>query len=77
MHPDITIQTCWDSDRLDLGRVGITPHPRRLCTEAAKRPTTIKWADARASLGVVPALITEVWGVRLDAATPEGHRCNW
>src|SRR5262245_2768184 len=22
-HPDVTIQTCWDSDRLDLGRVGI------------------------------------------------------
>ena len=32
-HPDITIQTCWDADRLDLGRVGITPHPSRLCTE--------------------------------------------
>ncbi len=39
-HPDITIQTCWDSDRLDLGRVGITPHPSRLCTEVAKRPET-------------------------------------
>ncbi len=26
-HPDVTIQTCWDSDRLDLGRVGITPIP--------------------------------------------------
>ena len=25
---DITIQTCWDADRLDLGRVGICPHPR-------------------------------------------------
>lgn len=25
-HPDVTIQTCWDSDCLDLGRVGITPH---------------------------------------------------
>ena len=37
-HPDITIQTCWDADRLDLGRVGITPHPRRLCTDAAKDP---------------------------------------
>jgi uncharacterized protein len=66
-HPDITIQTCWDSDRLDLGRVGITPHPRRLCTQAAKRPETIKWADARATLGVIPALVTEVWGVSLGA----------
>ena len=29
-HSDITIQTCWDADRLDLGRVGITPDPSRL-----------------------------------------------
>ena len=25
MDNDVTIQTCWDSDRLDLGRVGIMP----------------------------------------------------
>jgi uncharacterized protein len=31
-HDDITIQTCWDADRLDLGRVGITPDPDRMCT---------------------------------------------
>jgi uncharacterized protein len=41
-HTDITIQTCWDADRLDLGRVGITPDPKYLCTEAAKREETIK-----------------------------------
>ena len=50
----MTIETCWDADRLDLGRVGITPHPSHLCTEAAKRPETIKWADDRASLGTSP-----------------------
>jgi uncharacterized protein len=33
---DPTIQACWDADRLDLGRVGITPHKRFLCTEAAR-----------------------------------------
>src|SRR5690606_2271394 len=27
---DITVQTCWDADRLDLGRVGIRPHPSYL-----------------------------------------------
>jgi uncharacterized protein len=27
---DATIQTCWDSDRLDLGRVGIFPSPQFL-----------------------------------------------
>ncbi len=65
-HPDATIQTCWDSDRLDLGRVGIMPHPSRLCTDAAKRPATIKWADGRASFGVVPTLVLVEWGVDLE-----------
>jgi uncharacterized protein len=32
-HEDTTIATCWDADRLDLGRVGITPDPKRMCTE--------------------------------------------
>ena len=31
-HDDVTIQTCWDADRLDLGRVGIIPDPDRMCT---------------------------------------------
>lgn len=64
-HPDVTIQTCWDSDRLDLGRVGITPHPNRLCTDVAKRPETIKWADRRASFRVVPAFVLKEWGIDL------------
>lgn len=66
-HPDVTIQTCWDSDRLDLGRVGVMPDPSRLCTEVAKRPDTIKWADGRASFAVVPALVAEEWGVELSS----------
>ena len=33
---DSTIQTCWDSDRLDLGRVGITPSPKYLSKEATR-----------------------------------------
>lgn len=33
---DPTIGTCWDADRLDLGRVGIMPVPRLLSTESAK-----------------------------------------
>ena len=37
-HPaaDVTVVTCWDADRLDLGRVGIRPNPTRLCTDSAK-----------------------------------------
>jgi uncharacterized protein len=32
-HDDVTIATCWDADRLDLGRVGIVPDPKRMCTD--------------------------------------------
>lgn len=64
-HPNITIQTCWDADRLDLGRVGILPVPERLCTEVAKRPETIQWADERASLDFMPGFIRNEWGVDL------------
>ena len=32
-HDDTTIATCWDADRLDLGRVGIIPDPARMCTD--------------------------------------------
>lgn len=53
LEADVTVQTCWDADRLDLGRVGITPSPERLCTEPARRPETIRWAYAR-SLGRDP-----------------------
>ena len=65
-HPDITVQTCWDSDRLDLGRVGITPRASRLCTEAAKRPEVLKWADDRAILRIVPDLVTRDWWIDLE-----------
>lgn len=32
-HEDPTIGTCWDADRLDLGRVGIIPNPDHMSTE--------------------------------------------
>ena len=44
---DITVLTCWDADRLDLGRVGIKPHPDRLCTQAAREPGILEWAYQR------------------------------
>lgn len=44
---DITVCTCWDADRLDLGRVGVRPDPERLCTEAARSPEIIFWAYRR------------------------------
>jgi uncharacterized protein len=44
IEADITVQTCWDADRLDLGRVGITPRPDRLCTEEARDPVLFERA---------------------------------
>jgi uncharacterized protein len=35
LSTNATIQTCWDADRLDLGRVGIFPSPQYLSQEAA------------------------------------------
>jgi uncharacterized protein len=37
----ITIQTCWDADRLDLWRVGITPDPLLLNNNYSKRSNVI------------------------------------
>lgn len=34
---DPTVGTCWDADRLDLGRVGIVPSPRLMSTHPGKR----------------------------------------
>ena len=34
---NLTIGTCWDADRLDLGRVGITPSPEYLSTPEAEK----------------------------------------
>ena len=42
-HP--TLGACWDSDRLNLWRVGIEPSPLYLSTDEAKRPERIAWAE--------------------------------
>jgi uncharacterized protein len=39
-----TLGTCWDSDRLNLWRVGTEPSPRYLSTPEAKRPERIEWS---------------------------------
>jgi uncharacterized protein len=58
---DVTLQTCWDADRLDLGRVGITPDPDQLCTDAARE--LIDWAHGRAALAYEPDLVADLWGL--------------
>ncbi|MBR1788152.1 MAG: hypothetical protein IJ762_03025 [Bacteroidaceae bacterium] len=34
---NITVDICFDADRLDLTRVGITPNPRRMATSLGAR----------------------------------------
>ena len=58
---DITVQTCWDADRLDLARVGTIPHPERLCTAPAKTGDFINWASTRAQDRYVPKFVEEDW----------------
>lgn len=36
IHDDVTTKCCWDADRLDLTRIGISPDPEMLNTESAK-----------------------------------------
>lgn len=58
---DITIQICWDSDRLDLARVSIMPHPDHLCTNSAKGEELIHWANHRAISDYSPPFIKTDW----------------
>ena len=44
---DITIQSCWDADRLDLGRVGIRPNSTYLGTKIARDPEFLEAAYQR------------------------------
>ena len=58
---DLTVQICWDSDRLDLARVPIMPHPNYLCTQAAKTSALINWANLRAISDHSPAFVKSDW----------------
>lgn len=46
-HSDPTVGTCWDADRLDIGRVGRKPLRRFMSTDAAKEEPIMRWAYRR------------------------------
>jgi len=58
---DVTLLTCWDADRLDLGRVGIRPDPRYLCTDVARDPEVLAWAYRRSVNDFLPRVVGEEW----------------
>ncbi len=60
-NADITVQTCWDADRLDLARAGIQPKARRLCTPAAKDSELIQWANQRSLSNFAPEFLYNEW----------------
>ena len=63
---NVTVQTCWDADRLDLGRVRIDLDRNYICTEAARDSAFMTWADRRSREGFVPELIWREWALRLE-----------
>ena len=66
-HPnddDVTVQTCWDADRLDLGRVGAKIDPLWLGEGTVDEHADImEWADLRAKSHVIPKLVQRNWGI--------------
>jgi uncharacterized protein len=58
-NPNITISTCWDADRLDLPRCGITVDPNRLATQQARQHEIIKAAESRAESWLKKKMILE------------------
>ena len=68
----MTVRTCWDADRLDLGRAFIKPDPRLMCTDPARLAGTLDWANERSCHGHVPELVRAVWG--LDGEVDPGRR---
>ncbi len=61
---DLTVQACWDSDRLDIGRVpGFEVNTIYLCTDAAKEEALFQWATRRGIRWEVPDLIEHEWHI--------------
>ena len=57
LEADVTVQTCWDADRLDLPRAGVQVRPERLCTAAARGPAMIAWAAERSVAEFEPEFV--------------------
>jgi uncharacterized protein len=50
LSDEATIAVCWDSDRLDLWRVGKEPRPQFMSTAIARRKEIIAWARSNCDM---------------------------
>jgi uncharacterized protein len=82
---DPTVQTCWDADRLDFGRVGLKIAPSWLGATTLENPSIMNWAQKRSKARIIPNLIQRDWGIKTDRWTKaakgnvgrEYHRDEW
>ena len=67
-HGPLVVQVCFDADRLDLGRVGIRPDCRLLCTDAAQDPARLRraerWSEGYTRGGVATPALKRKWAMR-------------
>jgi len=64
---DPTVQTCWDANRLDFGRLGAKIDPLWLGEATVdEHSDIINWAVQRARTQTIPDLIHREWGIRTD-----------
>jgi uncharacterized protein len=63
---DPTVQLCWDADRLDLGRVGMTIDPSWLGATTLANPALLQWAVRRATSQAIPEWLERDWGIKAD-----------
>lgn len=59
------VQVCYDSDRLDLPRVGIYPDSRFISYETYHHRELMKWSFANAVEQSIPLRVLEAWGCKL------------
>lgn len=58
-HENVTVQACWDADRLDLLRAGIEPSPDYMNLELSKSKDIIQWANQRSTENFIPDITSE------------------
>jgi uncharacterized protein len=68
LDADPIVEVCWDADRLDLTRIGVTPMPGLLCTESAR--AVVEGSDELPPVGEEAFLIGN-WGVDLAGEPAE------